>query len=786
MIQLKPITESMTEQELRQALQLNFALILDAYTKGLNSIVFKGSTGATGIAGSRGASILVTNKNCLDAAQSKSGTQVDITSAYNSGNSATLAAAVTTMLTTGDADAVIEAMFNGLSFIKSTEDIIEYDICIVDNGLGFQFRYVDETWRVVPLDLELLTQFNINEMVTTIARQAVSEVLPGIQQVQYHTRTLGQGSVTGYLIPGGATTEEGEEKNPTDLPVSTIADPSSYGPFMFATLGIGPNASAGSTIFVGTTEECSKVFRRINDAADAHGQLSARKLAGMPVNTGDAPGTMARLLIPTIRNAGAKEPAYGLVFIDQQVNEFADNASGIESLWSICTAGIRFVDGKLQFHVQRNFNNMSGANPDNRGMFVMSRKSFELWCKEGVTVHTDSGDIELTAGQVKAKNFQFNRNDMKDVGTLGTDSEGRIVKASGATADPMPVGSIIMWPSMTMPGGQANNWHICDGTYLDKNTYPNLFAVIGYTYGQSGTLFRLPNFKGVFPLGAGGNSDTVNIGKTAQGVQQTQSIKLGATARGFTELSIGIHNLPAHAHSFAQHSHAMPHTHSITDHKHAVTTSGTSGFTITVASGGAHTHELNGTNAKAVQGNTAGTGGGHQHRIDTYTGTDNTSGAYSNSYSSKSKDGSAEIGKFDVVKMNGSPSGYIYLNRYWSTYLHGGASSDTWGGTLQIFVSSHQHRILGTTLNTSGYNGAHYHTLTGNTMTCTSHTHTISGYTGKAVSNAGAASVNTGGTSVANTGNSTTTPNSGSTGLGYAIGCIPPFTTVNFIIKVKG
>jgi len=60
-----------------------------------------------------------------------------------------------------------------------------------------------------------------------------------------------------------------------------------------------------------------------------------------------------------------------------------------------------------------------------------------------------------------------------------------------------PVGAIVYYPASTIPFG----WMECDGRTLDKNTYPSLFAIVGYTYGGSGNNFKLPDLRGEFIRG---------------------------------------------------------------------------------------------------------------------------------------------------------------------------------------------------------------------------------------------------------------------------------------------
>ena len=63
------------------------------------------------------------------------------------------------------------------------------------------------------------------------------------------------------------------------------------------------------------------------------------------------------------------------------------------------------------------------------------------------------------------------------------------------------VGMVTMYGNATAPTG----WINCDGSSLERTgTYANLFAVIGTTYGAAdGTHFSVPDFRGVFPKGAG-------------------------------------------------------------------------------------------------------------------------------------------------------------------------------------------------------------------------------------------------------------------------------------------
>jgi len=71
-------------------------------------------------------------------------------------------------------------------------------------------------------------------------------------------------------------------------------------------------------------------------------------------------------------------------------------------------------------------------------------------------------------------------------------------------ATPIPQvasGTIVWFGKDTAPRG----WFPCDGSLLSTTAYPNLFAVIGYTFGGSGTSFNVPNLRGQFIRGYDGS-----------------------------------------------------------------------------------------------------------------------------------------------------------------------------------------------------------------------------------------------------------------------------------------
>lgn len=146
------------------------------------------------------------------------------------------------------------------------------------------------------------------------------------------------------------------------------------------------------------------------------------------------------------------------------------------------------------------------------------------------------------------------------------------------------VGTIQQWAggSTLLPTG----WLVCDGSNVSRSTYPELFALLGTTYGSGdgSTTFGIPDLRGRTPVGVG----TGNYSGT-----QTARV-LGAKG-GRESVVITDAEMPSH-------SHAMNHNHG----------------TITTSASGSHTHSAAdgqfvnfGTNSNA--GLSVSTGGSRQN-----------------------------------------------------------------------------------------------------------------------------------------------------------------------------
>ena len=110
---------------------------------------------------------------------------------------------------------------------------------------------------------------------------------------------------------------------------------------------------------------------------------------------------------------------------------------------------------------------------------------------------------------------------------------------SGATGPPGetsvgPVGTIVMYSGLVSPSG----WLLCDGSSYDVSTYNALYAIVGFTYGQNGTQFRVPNLSGRVP-----------VGLPPQGYTGTIGTQLGDIGGEDTH-TLTIPEMPSHNHNY--------------------------------------------------------------------------------------------------------------------------------------------------------------------------------------------------------------------------------------------
>jgi hypothetical protein len=90
-------------------------------------------------------------------------------------------------------------------------------------------------------------------------------------------------------------------------------------------------------------------------------------------------------------------------------------------------------------------------------------------------------------------------------------------------------GSVLMYASNTIPTTQTisgiNDFLLCDGSSYSTTTYSDLYAVIGTTFGGSGSNFNVPDYRTYFPVGVGG-SFVLGTAVSASAATGTDTLKV--------------------------------------------------------------------------------------------------------------------------------------------------------------------------------------------------------------------------------------------------------------------
>lgn len=134
------------------------------------------------------------------------------------------------------------------------------------------------------------------------------------------------------------------------------------------------------------------------------------------------------------------------------------------------------------------------------------------------TLNTDAyGVFNATIGSITPNEFQklnFNLKNYKlkaevkrtteGVYTVISDAVFQAVPYARNAANGVPVGTVISFagPASNIPDG----WLICDGSLVNRNTYPQLYNAIGFAWGGSGDNFNIPDLRGMFLRGVAGGS----------------------------------------------------------------------------------------------------------------------------------------------------------------------------------------------------------------------------------------------------------------------------------------
>ena len=272
-------------------------------------------------------------------------------------------------------------------------------------------------------------------------------------------------------------------------------------------------------------------------------------------------------------------------------------------------------------------------------LFTESSGGGSVWTEPHSDVSVTNGLFNVMLGSTNDLTDEFQENDRL---FLEIEVEGEILVprqemaavgyalSAGKAPGYNPVGTVQMYAGLTAPEG----WLICDGSAVSRESYADLYAVIGVNYGlgDGSTTFNLPDLRGSFPVGRHStDSDFDALGKT--GGEKTHSL---TTAE-----------LPSHSHAVnppstgtnasGNHRHTVdpPNTNTSTNgsHSHSVT-GGDTGFRDDSTGAGFQTASMGWHHA----GIGIGSAGNHNHSVNI--------GQFNSGYAG-SHDHSVDIGEFN-------------------------------------------------------------------------------------------------------------------------------------------
>jgi len=164
-----------------------------------------------------------------------------------------------------------------------------------------------------------------------------------------------------------------------------------------------------------------------------------------------------------------------------------------------------------------------------------------------------------------------------------------------------PIGSIMIHTSNTIPDG----WARCDGSSLNSSNYSELFSVVGYNFGGSGSSFNLPDLRGRFlrfadnmGTGSRGVDSGRQVGSTQSDTYQSHNHSL--TGSIGSSGSSHTHYRSSSGSGNAEHQHEFPVVIGVDILLNEFTPScdgGYSRFRLTGRDGSRYTKNVNGNGA---------------------------------------------------------------------------------------------------------------------------------------------------------------------------------------------
>jgi len=149
----------------------------------------------------------------------------------------------------------------------------------------------------------------------------------------------------------------------------------------------------------------------------------------------------------------------------------------------------------------------------------------------------------------KANNTDNFNNDASFIGTSWIPDTVTVAYVQQAILDALQQAHVVGDIKASMRTGNHNGWLLCNGQAVSRTTYASLFSIIGTNFGagNGSTTFNVPDYRGKFLRGLGGNSASTMYATQAEGIpnitgnfQAMQRSGYTATAGAFYNANGGV------------------------------------------------------------------------------------------------------------------------------------------------------------------------------------------------------------------------------------------------------
>ena len=137
-------------------------------------------------------------------------------------------------------------------------------------------------------------------------------------------------------------------------------------------------------------------------------------------------------------------------------------------------------------------------------------------------------------------------------------------KPSLSSSSLIPTGVMFEYGGDSAPAG----FLLCDGSEVSRDTYADLFAVIGTKFGTGDGMntFNLPNFQRRVALGKADSGGQSSVGDNGGSFDHSHAVDSHSHT-----VNSHAHTVDSHAHGLGSHTHSIgSHTHDLNSHKHEV------------------------------------------------------------------------------------------------------------------------------------------------------------------------------------------------------------------------